>query len=253
MCVPYNSKPPIPPVAGAAVDTQDITLKSADGTEFSAFSAKAGNAGGPAVIVMPDVRGLFPFYEELAMRFAEHGYDSVAIDYFGRTAGLGKRGEDFPFMDHVSQTVPSQTTDDVRAALSWLREGEGNAERPAFTIGFCFGGTNSWLQGIADHGLAGVIGFYGIPTRGGRDTAPMIERVSELKCPLLAIMGEADQATSVEDAEKFRVALSGVSEAHDLHIYPGAPHSFFDRLYEEHAGASADAWDQVLGFIRRNS
>ena len=37
------------------------------------------------------MRGLYRFYEELALRFAERGYPAVAIDYFGRTAGVGKR------------------------------------------------------------------------------------------------------------------------------------------------------------------
>ncbi len=55
-------------------------------------------------MVLPDVRGLHPFYEELALRFAEAGVDAIAIDYFGRTAGVGKRGADFEYMPHVGQT-----------------------------------------------------------------------------------------------------------------------------------------------------
>ena len=47
-------------------------------------------------MILPDVRGLYRFYEELALRFAERGYAAVAIDYFGRTAGVGKRDEEFP-------------------------------------------------------------------------------------------------------------------------------------------------------------
>ena len=62
MCVPVDSTPPIAPISGAAVDTSDLKLTSADGTEFSAFEADSGTPGAPAVVVLPDVRGLFHFY-----------------------------------------------------------------------------------------------------------------------------------------------------------------------------------------------
>jgi carboxymethylenebutenolidase len=34
-------------------------------------------------------------------------------------------------------------------------------------------------------------------------------------------------------------------------VYEGAPHSFFDRRFEEYAEQSADAWKRVLAFIER--
>jgi carboxymethylenebutenolidase len=67
MCFPPDALPPIRPIAGAAVDSEDIVLTSGDGTRFAAFAARAGRPGGPGVVVMPDVRGLFRFYEELAL------------------------------------------------------------------------------------------------------------------------------------------------------------------------------------------
>ncbi len=76
-----------------------------DGTRFAAFAATPDEAKGIGVVVLPDVRGLYRFYEELALRFAERGYTAVAIDYFGRTAGVAKRDDDFPFMEHVAQTT----------------------------------------------------------------------------------------------------------------------------------------------------
>ena len=53
------------------------------------------------MLVLPDVRGLFRYYEELALRFAEAGIEALAIDYFGRTAGLGARTAEFDYMPHV--------------------------------------------------------------------------------------------------------------------------------------------------------
>ena len=65
--------------------------------------------------------------------------------------------------------------------------------------------------------------------------------------------GGADQGIPVEDVERFDQALSAAGVEHEIHVYPGAPHSFFDRRAEEHAEASEDAWRRMLGFLDRYS
>src|SRR3954470_16287042 len=105
MCFDLDSAPPIPVIAGAAVSHEDLELEAADGTSFAAFAALPDEPSRVGVVVLPDVRGLYHFYEELALRFAERGYTAVAIDYFGRTAGVSKRDDDFPYMEHVQQTT----------------------------------------------------------------------------------------------------------------------------------------------------
>ena len=103
MCYDVDAHPPLPPIRGAALDAGDLTLISADGTPVAAYGARAAQPGGAGIAVLPDVRGLHPFYEELALRFAEAGVQAIAIDYFSRTAGTGRRGADFDYMPHVSQ------------------------------------------------------------------------------------------------------------------------------------------------------
>src|SRR5438132_9107333 len=98
MCFELDSEPPIPAISGAAVSHDDLVLEAADGNRFAAFAAAPDEPTGAGVLVLPDVRGLYRFYEELALRFAERGIVAVAIDYFGRTAGVAKRGDDFPYM-----------------------------------------------------------------------------------------------------------------------------------------------------------
>lgn len=248
MCHDLDSHPPIPAISGAAVDKQELVLQSADGTKFAAYAALTPGSSGPAVVILPDIRGLHRFYKELADRFAEIGVAAMAIDYFGRTAGIATRLDDFDWQTHVAQTKGPQIVQDVGAAVALLRK--GNAKRPIFTVGFCFGGSNSWMQGMADHGLNGVIGFYGGISRPGRDGGkPVIERVTELKAPLLALMGGADQGIPVEDVKRFEAA----GRKAEVVLYPNAPHSFFDRRFVEFADASADAWKRVQAFIKANS
>jgi carboxymethylenebutenolidase len=249
MCVPFDSLPPIPPLAGAAVSHELLTLEAADGNRLAAFAARPEEATTSGVVVLPDVRGLFTFYEELALRLAEQGHAAVAFDYFGRTAGVGERDADFEFMPHVEQLTPEGVQADVGAAVQYLRD--NGAER-VFTVGFCLGGRHSWLAS-ASHDLAGVVGFYGRPGPG-RDGSPGPEdRAGELRGPLLGLMGGADQAIPAGDVEAFDRALADNGVEHELVTYDGAPQSFFDRRYEEHADASEDAWKRVLAFIAGNS
>ena len=254
MCVPYDSKPPVTAIAGAAADTEDLVLTSKDGTKFAAFVARAENTGGAGMVVLPDVRGLFPFYEELAMRFAEEGISSVAFDFFGRTAGVSKRDAEFDFMPEVKATKSELIAEDVRACIDYLKSPEGGECTSVFTVGFCFGGSNSWLQAAWHSDLAGVIGFYGRPGPSFADGSPgPVDRAAEMKAPALALMGGADPGIPAEQIAELEAVWKAAGVDGEVVTYEGAPHSFFDRAYEEFASDSADAWQRCLAFVRKHA
>ena len=243
------------PLSGGAVDHENLELTASDGNHFAAFSAQASEPAGAAVVILPDVRGLHPFYEELALRFANAGYDSIAFDYFGRTAGVGRRDdEEWDFMSHVAQTTVAGISADAQACVDRLRERAGHEDRAIFTMGFCFGGGNSWIMAQTIDEITGVVGLYGSPTRPQRDgSESVISRVGEFRGRLLGLMGGADQGITAEDIAEFDEALTAVGLEHKLVTYPGAPHSFFDRHYEEHPDAVEDAWKRVLDFVQGGS
>jgi carboxymethylenebutenolidase len=247
MCYNADAHPPIDPIEGGASGQDDLVLASVDGNRFAAFAATSATSKGPGVVILPDVRGLHHFYEELALRLAEHGYDAVAIDYFGRTTGVGKRDDEFAYAEHVPRTTLKGVTADTAAAVAHLRKDD--PERPIFTLGFCFGGSNSWHQAAGGHGLAGAIGFYGNPKR-----PPLgpIEMVSQFACPILALMGGDDPGIPSEVIEEYRLALDQAGVENEVVVYPGAPHSFFDRKQEQFATESADAWQRALDFMARH-
>ena len=167
MCFELVSSPPIPVISGAAVSHDELVLEASDGNRFAAFLATPEEPSDTGVVILPDVRGLYRFYEELALRFAERGYPALAYDYFGRTAGAEKRGDDFEYRPHVEAVSPEQIQRDVRASVDERALGEAGVE-------------------------------------------------------------------------------------HELVVYEGAPHSFFDRKQEEFAAASEDAWARVLDFLERH-
>ena len=246
MCFDTDSLPPIPVLSGGALTHEDLVLESRDGARFAAFAALPDESPRACVVVLPDVRGLYRFYEELALRFAERGYAAVAIDYFGRTAGVEKRGDDFEYRPHVERTTPEGVQADTAAAVEWLR---GRGCGSIFTVGFCMGGRHSWLAAAAGHDLTGAVGFYGRPGEG-RDGAPGPAQVAErIEAPILALQAGADQNITADDNAAFEAALESAGVEHELVTYEGAPHSFFDRKQEDYADASADAWQKVRDFI----
>jgi carboxymethylenebutenolidase len=250
MCFDSDSSPPIPVIAGAAISHDELVLDAADGNRFAAFAALPDEASDVGIVILPDVRGLYRFYEELALRFAERGYAAIAFDYFGRLLGVGKRGDDFDYMEYVPKLTPGDIQADVGACVAWLREHGSSTE---FTVGFCMGGRHSWLASAAGHDLAGAVGFYGRPGEGADGSPGPIQRVGEMAAPILALQAGADQNISADDNAAFDAALGEAGVDHELVTYEGAPHSFFDRKQEEFAQASDDAWSRVLGFIEHHS
>ncbi len=248
MCFDHDSRPPIDPVLGGALDPSEIELVAADGNRFAAFVARAAKPTGTGIVILPDVRGLHAYYRELTVRFAEHGVDAVAIDYFGRTAGIGDRGPGFEFGPHVAATRYAGLTADITAAAGHLRSLTGDAR--VFATGFCMGGRLAFLASTMGLDLAGVIGFYGWPTGPARNDTPAPADVADrMTCPVLGIFGGADAGISSSAVESFEAALSPAGIAHRLTTYEGAPHSFFDRKAADFAEASERAWAETLGFM----
>jgi carboxymethylenebutenolidase len=241
MCFDVDSEPPILRISGAAVSHDDLVLSSEDGNRFAAFRALPDGEVSTGVVILPDVRGLYRFYEELALRFAERGYAAIAFDYFGRTAGVGKRPDDWDYRPLVEQLTQEQVQTDVAACVGNLRAAGCSA---IFTVGFCFGGSGSWAAAASRHGLAGAVGFYGRPSR-------MIELVPQLAAPILALQGGSDQAIPHEDNVEFERVLREAGKEFELIEFAGAPHSFFDRKQEEFQAASDEAWQRTLDFISK--
>jgi carboxymethylenebutenolidase len=241
VCFDTDSTPPVPAISGAAVSHDRLTLAAADGNELAAFVAMPEGPATTGVVILPDVRGLYRFYEELALRFAERGYVALAMDYFGRTAGVSERGDDFDYQPHVDRTTPQEVQTDVAACVNHVR---ALGCTSLFTVGFCFGGSNSWAAAAGGHGLQGAVGFYGRPAR-------MLDRVPQIDAPILALQGGADRAITHEDNLELEHALREHGKQYELIEYEGAPHSFFDRKQEEFAEASEDAWRRVVEFIAR--
>jgi carboxymethylenebutenolidase len=245
VCFETTARPPVPPRTGSFGGRERVVLRS--DVEFAATFARTTRDHAPGVVILPDVRGLHPYYEALADAFADAGVHALAVDLYGRTAGAEHRDEGFDYAPHRAAATDANVRADVDAALGELRRRGASVQ---YVLGFCFGGRAAFMQGTGV-GVAGVVGFYGWPARreaGG--SSPLEEaRAGRFRAPVLAIYGGADEKITADDRQAFAAALSAAQVLHETVVYDEAPHSFFDRSMDDHAQACDDAWRLTLRFF----
>lgn len=251
MCYDGSARPPDPPGEKRNATGRDFVLTASDDNAFNAYLAEPTDGFNAQVLIYPDIRGLHAFYKELALRFAQVGVRALAIDYFGRTAGLTPRDDSFEWQPHVAQMSLPTFFEDVTVALAYLRQ---DSTAKTFVLGFCMGGTLTLYTGTRGFNIAGLIPFYSGMTRKfiGADGS-VLEIAHKIQYPVLGLYGGADQGIPVEMVNQLDAELDKAGVEHELVIYDGAPHSFFDRKYTEFAKESADAWTRVLNFLRGHS
>ena len=248
MCYDKDARPPAPPrVTGTASGT-GLVLTAADGNRFAAYLATPEQPSGVTAVLLPDVNGLRPFSTEMALRFAETGMATLAIDYFGRTAGSEPRDDDYDTGPHREQLRRQDVLTDLTAAVGYLREQRSG---PVLAIGFCLGGGMALYAGTADLDLAGVIAFYAWTGETGRDPALPHEFAADIRCPVLGLFGDADHAVPVAVPRALDEQMVAAGVPHEVVVYPGEPHGFFELHHvgeDGHQAATADAWKRVLRF-----
>lgn len=248
MCFDDDSHPPMPLSEGSTAHGKDITLRTADGADVMSYVATTRSPSVGQVVILPDVRGLHNFYRELALRFADVGMRAIVFDYFSRSAADDTRDESFDYMPHVQQMTPATFARDLEAAVTYSRSGEG-AGAPTYTVGFCMGGSLSFYAGTLGLGLDGVVGFYAGLSRTRGAVTPVLGFASQIGSPVLGLFGGADQGIPQSEIDTFDETLQHAGVEHEIVVYPGAPHSFFDRKAADFSQASADAWTRIQGFI----
>jgi carboxymethylenebutenolidase len=248
MCFDDDSHPPMPLSHNSTAHGEDVTITAEDGSRIAGYLATPGEPARAQVVILPDARGLHDFYKELALRFADAGMRALAFDYFARTAESQDRTEPFDYMAHIQQMTPATFGLDLDAAVDAIRRDSGD-DLPTVTVGFCMGGSLSFWAGTRTYALSGVVGFYASLTRTFGAVTPALDWATQIQCPVLGLFGGADQGIPQTDVDRFEHELEEADISREIVVYPGAPHSFFDRKAHEFATASADAWNRVQGFI----
>lgn len=257
MCYDADAVPPFfgPPLT--TVTSTELLLTATDGAPLAAFRSLPTEPSGPAVLVLPDNRGLSRFYEELTRRLAEQGLPALAIDYFGRSAGPGYRDRPAEFaelpnlMTHLGALTRDGLFADFDAALDHLRGPDGGAGRGVISLGFCMGGRFAFITALRRFALAGAIGLYGFPDALHGAPGP-IQLAPELTAPILGMFAGADEGIPASMVAAFDEALAAAGNPREIITYPGATHGFFEAGAGKFEQECADVWRRVLGFAHEH-
>ncbi|MBW2313365.1 MAG: dienelactone hydrolase family protein [Deltaproteobacteria bacterium] len=210
----------------------------------------------PGVVLIPDVRGLYDHFRQLAARLAGEGFAVLAVDLY-RRGGPPEITSPGVAMKWIAELPDPQVLGDLQAAIDFLSRHSAVSGRPVGITGFCMGGQYSILAACTCTGLAACAPFYGmLAYPPGLDAAKKprspLDAAADLSTPLLGFYGEADPLIPVDDVEAFRGRLAATKQPTEVRVYAGAGHAFMNdaQPHAYHAESAADAWPRLVRFLR---
>lgn len=144
----------------------------------------------------------------------------------------------------VAQAPRERHVETMNAAVRYLQGLPSVRRDRVGSMGFCFGGGIVWRLATAHPDLRAAVPFYG--------ANPSIADVPRIKAAVLAIYGELDTRINAGIPE-IREAMQKARIVHDIVIYPGAQHAFFNDTSAERYNdvAAKAAWIRTLGWFDR--
>ncbi|HZO82590.1 MAG TPA: dienelactone hydrolase family protein [Candidatus Binataceae bacterium] len=230
-----------------AVSTKTVTVTTADGGKFAAYLALPESGGGPGLVLLQEILGVNRHIRELACRYAEEGYVTIAPDLFwriepgvdlGYTEAELKRAFDLYARFDADQAVKDIA--DTLAALRSLSECNGKAA----VLGFCLGGMLAYLT-AARCNVEAAVSYYGVGIE------KRLGEARAVRCPLVMHFGEADEYVPAAARAAVAEAFSERDET-EIYTYTGAGHGFNNPVrpnYDRFAASLAHS--RTLGVLRR--
>ena len=197
-----------------------------------------------ALVIIPDIMGLRPLFEEHALRLARENNWSVCCYEIYADNPHYELEERFA---HACDLEDDRVLGDAIAAADALTEGK---DMPVGIIGFCMGGMYV-NKSVATGRFDRAVSFYGmiqVPETWKSDTQrePLDCLAEGDASKLLAVIGEDDDYTPADEVASLREA--GVQIA----SYPSCDHGFaHDPDREAHRPEeAADAWSKAVAFLK---
>jgi carboxymethylenebutenolidase len=233
------------------VRVEDAVTPVEDG-KMPALLALPERVPAPGILIINDVFGRSPFYDNLARRLAQAGFVAATPEYFFREGSLPEPTREAA-MARAKQLDFKRWGRDMSAAVDWLR-GRGDVNGTVGTIGFCMGGTQALLLSARRDDIAATVTYYGFPADKRTDASP-IELASKMHGPIQGHWGDQDEGVGMDNVAKLDAALEAAGVEHEFHIYPGLGHGFLKASLEDEKTPGYEqacaAWRRTLEFYRR--
>jgi len=202
------------------------------------------------------VRGLAEHYRDVARRLAASGFLTAVIDLYSRE-GAPALSDMAAVRRWIEELSDPRVLADLDGAVRYLAtRADVRADRVGIT-GFCMGGQYALLAACTIDGLAVCVSWYGMlryAKHSAAKPASPLEVAAQLRCPYLGLFGEDDAIIPVADVDELRATLQGSRQPHEIVVYPGAGHAFFNDTRPDayRPAVAAVAWPRAVAFLHRH-
>lgn len=215
-----------------------IELKSGDGQTLSAYLAEPERHNGKSIVVLQEIFGVNAHIKSVCDRYAEAGYRVVAPALFDRVERNVELAYDAEGRDRgislMAAITDQQAMSDVNAAKQTFAGG------PVSIVGYCWGGSLSWLA-AAQPGFDRAVAYYGGKIVDNLTLKP--------QCPVLMHFGDLDKSIPPDAVASIEAATSSL-QGIEIHRYENAGHGFNCDVRESYdKESSAKALERTLQFL----
>lgn len=203
----------------------------------------------PVVIVIHEIFGLSDWIRSVADQLAADGYIAIAPDLLSGKGPNGGGTESYATRDDVVAGVRGLTPDEVVTRLNAVRD--YGIKLPAAngktaTVGYCWGGSTSFMYATKQAGLNAAVVYYG--------GSPDLATLASIKAPVLGLYGENDARVNAT-IDPAKAEMAKLKKVFEPHIYPGAGHGFLRAQSGQNGAnlkATEQAWPAMLAFLKKN-
>lgn len=204
----------------------------------------------PVVIVIHEIFGLSDWIRSVADQLAADGFIAIAPDLLSGHGPDGGGTDSLGGRDNVTKAVRELKSDEVTAGLNAVREYGKKlpaASGKTATVGFCWGGGQSFAYAVAQPELAAAVVYYGPP--------PAADAVDKVKAPVAGFYGGND-ARITSTVEPMTAAMKKAGKTYEPHVFDGAGHGFL-RAQDQAGGANLkaaqQAWPATVKFLKEHA
>jgi carboxymethylenebutenolidase len=223
------------------VTTQMVNFSS-KGHMTPGYLAKPGGAGSfPGIVLIQEWWGLVPHIKDVAERFARQGFVALAPDlYHGKAASEPDEARKL-----AMELDRDRAVQEIVAAQRYLESLDVVHPKKIGVVGWCMGGSLTIATATSSPDLGAAVAFYGAP----RD----LGQIKNIRAPFLGLYAEHDHGITPETLHTLEQELKQHAIPHEIHVYPGTEHAFFNntrpQIYK--ADAAADAWRRTLDWFKK--
>ena len=233
------------PADDPSLEASMVTFPGPSGPVIAYVARPKGRGPFPGVLVIHENRGLLEHFKDIARRLAKEGYAALAVDLASHQGGTERYAADLAQVSAIlGQTAPEQHVATLNAAVRHLQGLSGVRRDRIGATGFCFGGGMTWRLATQNADLRAAVPFYG--------SNPPIADVPKIRAAVMALYGALDERLNA-GIPQVREALQAARVVHEITIYAGADHAFFnDTSTRYHRDAATAAWQTMMVWFGRH-